>query len=101
MVQMMTLYSRHYNQSNNEWESIVVHVFSKNKNPKTDYHVGIKMIKEEFAKRDIPVRRMVKFTDNCAAENKSKFVLADSKSDENFVAIFKTPGTFFIESFVT
>ena len=94
MVQMLTLYSRHFNHKKDEWESIVAHVFTKNKNPKADYEMGIKIIKNEFAEREIPLRKMVKFTDNCAAENKSKFVLADSKTDEDFVAIFKTPGSF-------
>ena len=95
MVQMLTLYSRHYNHKKDQWESIVAHVFSKNKNPKADYQVGIEMIKKEFAERDIEERTMVKFTDNCPSENKSKFVLADSRTDQKFVAIFKTPGSFF------
>ena len=92
MVNMLTLFSRHYNHMEDKWETIVVHVFSKSKNPKADYHVGIEKIKMEFAERNIPVRQLVKFTDNCAHENKSKFVLADSKLDETSVAIFKTPG---------
>ena len=100
MIQMLTLYSRHYNYQKEEWETIVVHVFSKHKNPKADYDLGIELIKTEFRNRDIHDRKMVKFTDNCPAENKSKFVLADAKLDENFVAIFKTPGKFF-KSFFT
>ena len=41
MVQMLTLYSRHFNHKKDEWESIVAHVFTKNKNPKADYEMGI------------------------------------------------------------
>ena len=95
MVTMLTLYSRHFNQTKDQWETIVVHVFSKIKNPKADYHLGKELIKMEFAKRNIPDRPLVKFTDNCPSENKSKFVIADSKEDETSIAIFKTPGDFF------
>ena len=92
MCQMLTLYSRHFDSKNNEWETIVVHIFSKFKNPKADYHLGIQILKTEFAKRSVPVRPLVKFSDNCPSENKSRFVLADSKLDEVSVSIFKTPG---------
>ena len=89
---MLTLYSRHFDEAKNEWASIVIHVFSKSKNARADYYKGIDAIKAEFVKRKIPVRKLIKYTDNCASENKSKYVLADSKLDEDFVGIFKTPG---------
>ena len=98
---MLTLYSRHYNHLEDEWETIVVHVFSKTKNPKADYDLGIEKIKSEFAERNIPVRPLIKYTDNCAHENKSKYVLGDSKLDESSVAIFKTPGEYFIYSLMS
>ena len=90
---MLTLYSRHYNENSNQWESIASHVFTKNKQPHSDYQFGLSLIKEELRKQNIPCRKLVKLVDNCCSENKSRYVLGDMKKDDiDFVCIYKTPG---------
>ena len=92
-IQMLTMYSRHYDETTNQWQAISAHVFTKNKQPHSDYQFGLNLIKEELEKQNIPCRKLVKLTDNCCSQNKSRYVLGDMKKDDiDFVGIYKTPG---------
>ena len=92
---MLSIYSRHYNVITNQWESISAHVFTKNKDTYSDFKTGMLLIKEELEKREIPFRKMIKLTDNCSAEFKSRFVFGALKyEDMDVVGVYKTPGKY-------
>lgn len=94
MCTMLTIYSRHYNQTNDRWESISSHIFTKSKQPSSDFKSGLNLIRDELQKRNIPCRPMVKFTDNCCSEFKSRYVFGGLKNDDAFVGVYKTPGKY-------
>jgi len=92
---MLSIYSRHYNEITKQWESISAHVFTKNKDTYSDFKSGMVLIKAELEKREIPLRKMIKLTDNCSAEFKSRYVFGAFKYDDmEVVGVYKTPGKY-------